>query len=107
MHSYTKDIFSKGFEPDDAFMDLMISLENLFGSSEAVVYKIAMRAACLLETTAEGRRNLNKSIKDWYKKRSNIAHGNGNRVVEWKDVEELREIVRSAIHESMATKAER
>ncbi len=97
MHSYTKDIFSKGFEPDDAFMDLMISLENLFGSSEAVVYKIAMRAACLLETTAEGRRNLNKSIKDWYKKRSNIAHGNGNRVVEWKDVEELREIVRRAI----------
>lgn len=97
MHSYTRDIFSEGFEPDDAFMDLMISLENLFGSPEAVVYKIAMRAACLLETTAEGRRNLNKSIKDWYKKRSKIAHGNGNRVVEWKDVEELRETVRRAI----------
>jgi hypothetical protein len=97
MHSYTRDIFSEGFEPDDAFMDLMISLENLFGSPEAVVYKIAMRAACLLETTAEGRRNLNKSIKDWYKKRSKIAHGNGNRAVEWKDVEELRESVRLAI----------
>ena len=58
MHSYTKDIFSKGFEPDDAFMDLMISLENLFGSSQKlVVKKMAVRAACLLETTAEGRRN--------------------------------------------------
>lgn len=97
MHSYTRDIFSEGFEPDDAFMDLMISLENLFGSPEAVVYKIAMRAACLLEITAEDRRNLNKSIKDWYKQRSKIAHGNGNRVVEWKDVEELRETVRRAI----------
>ncbi len=97
MHSYTRDIFSEGFEPDDAFMDLMISLENLFGSPEAIVYKIAMRAACLLETTAEGRRSLNKSIRDWYKKRSNIAHGNSNRVVEWQDVEELREIVRRAI----------
>ncbi|MEN6376328.1 MAG: hypothetical protein ABFD75_16300 [Smithella sp.] len=97
MNSYTRDIFAEGFEPDDAFMDLMISLENIFGSPEAVVYKIAMRAACLLEATAEGRRDLNKSIKYWYKKRSKIAHGDGNRVVEWKDVEALRDIVRQAI----------
>lgn len=97
MHSFSKDIFSKGFEPDDAFMDLMISLENLFGSPEAIIYKIAMRASCLLETTAEGRRRLNKTIKNWYKKRSKIAHGDGNRVVELHDVEELREVVRRAI----------
>jgi hypothetical protein len=97
MHSYNRDIFAEGFEPDDAFMDLMIALENLFGSHEAVVFKIAMRAACFLETTAEDRRKLNKSIKDWYKKRSKIAHGNGDRVVDWRDVEELREIVRRAI----------
>jgi hypothetical protein len=97
MHSFTKDIFTEGFEPDDAFMDLMISLENLFGSSEAIIYKIAMRAACLLETTAEGRRRLSKAIKNWYKKRSKIAHGDGDKVAEWQDVEELREVVRRAI----------
>lgn len=97
MHSFTKDIFSEGFEPEDAFMDLMISLENLFGSPEAIMYKIAMRAACILETAAEGRRSLNKVIKNWYKKRSKIVHGDGNKVVEWQDVEKLREVVRRAI----------
>lgn len=97
MHSFYKDIFSDGFEPDDAFLDLMISLENLFGSHEAIVYKIAMRAACLLQARAEGRRSLNKAIKNWYTKRSKIAHGDGDKVVKWQDVEELREVVRRAI----------
>lgn len=97
MHSYTQDIFSEGFELENAFMNLMFALENLFGSPEAVGFKIALRAACFLEVTGEKRRELNRKIKNWYKKRSLIAHGTGNRVVEWKDVEELREIVRQAI----------
>lgn len=32
MHSFTRNLFTEGFEPDDAFMDLMFALDNLFGS---------------------------------------------------------------------------
>lgn len=97
MNSFTRDIFREGFEPDDAFLDLMISLENLFGSQEAVGYKIALRAACFLEEQGENRRELNRQIKSWYGKRSRIAHGTGESVVDWKEVEEFREVVRQSI----------
>jgi len=97
MRSYTRDIYSEEYEPDDAFMDLMIALDNLFGSAEAVGYKVALRAACLLETTSDKRGKLSEAIKDWWRKRNQIAHGKGERIVEWEDVEGLREVVRRAI----------
>ena len=78
-------------------MDLMFALENLFSSSEAVGFKVSLRAACLLEKAGKSRKELFKQIKKWYRKRNKIAHGSGDKVVEWKDVEYLREVVRKAI----------
>ncbi len=97
MHSYTRDIFNEGFAPDDAFMDLMLSLDNIFGSPGAVGYKVALRASCLLEGQGPERRKLNRTINSWYGKRSKIAHGKGQSQAEWNDVEALREIVRKSI----------
>ena len=62
---------------------------------------LCIKSPCVLhvylETAAEGRRSLNKVIKNWYKKRSKIVHGDGNKVVEWQEIiEKLSEVVRQA-----------
>lgn len=100
MDSFKKDLFAEGFEPANAFTDLMIALETLLSTHEAVGYKVALRAACLLESRGEGRQSLNKEVKQWYRKRNEIAHGHSTgQPVAWTDVERMREVVRRIINE--------
>ncbi len=99
MDSFKKDLFAEGFEPANAFMDLMIALETLLSTHEAVGYKVALRAACLLESRREGRQSLNKEVKQWYRKRNEITHGHSTgQPVAWTDVERMREVVRRIIN---------
>jgi hypothetical protein len=62
----------------DRAIDLMVILESLFSEdSEAIAYKIALRAACLIEPEPQKRRALFDFLKRAYNERSIIVHGKG------------------------------
>lgn len=62
--------------PDDQAVDLFIALESLFSEDrEAIAYKIALRAACLLETEPKERKALFVFLKQAYSGRSKAVHG--------------------------------
>lgn len=64
----------------DRAIDLMVVLESLFSEDqEAVGYKIALRASCLIETESQRRRDLFMFLKRAYRERSLIVHGKGQR----------------------------
>jgi len=60
----------------DRAIDLMIILESLFSEDpEAIAYKIALRASCLIETESQKRKSMFDFLKKAYGKRSKIVHG--------------------------------
>jgi len=60
----------------DRAIDLMIVLESLFSDdNEAIAYKIALRAAFLIEHEAAKRKALFGFLKKAYGERSHIVHG--------------------------------
>lgn len=62
----------------DRAIDLMVALESMFSEdSEAIAYKIALRAACLIEPETRKRKALFDFLKKAYQERSSIVHGKG------------------------------
>jgi hypothetical protein len=62
---------------EDRVIDLFIALESMFSEdSEAIAYKIALRAAYLIETE-DKRKDLFEFLKRAYKERNSIVHGRG------------------------------
>lgn len=61
----------------DRAIDLMVALESMFADEdpEAIAYKIALRAACLIESDAQKRGDLFDFLKKAYRSRSSIVHG--------------------------------
>jgi len=60
----------------DRAIDLMVALESLFSEEqEAIAYKIALRASCLIETESQKRKAMFNFLKKAYGKRSRIVHG--------------------------------
>lgn len=70
--------FDRDFVQDRA-IDLMVALESMFSDedAEAIAYKIALRAACLIESETQERRDLFNFLKRAYRMRSSIVHGRG------------------------------
>lgn len=64
----------------DRAIDLMVALESLFSEDqEAIAYKIALRASCLIETESQKRKAIFDFLKKAYGKRSRIVHGKDER----------------------------
>jgi len=63
--------------PEDQIIDLIIALEALYGGSdsEAIGYKIRLRAATYLSDSPEGRLEMFKLLKQAYDERSKVVHG--------------------------------
>ena len=60
----------------DRAIDLMVALESLFSNdSEAIAYKIALRAAYLIESEAKKRKDLFDFLIRAYRARNSIVHG--------------------------------
>lgn len=60
----------------DRAIDLTVALEALFSEDqEAIAYKIALRASCLIETEPQKRKAMFNFLKKAYGKRSRIVHG--------------------------------
>jgi len=90
----------------DRAIDLMVALESLFSEDrEAIAYKIALRASCLIETESRERKAMFGFLKNAYGKRSRIVHGKDERA--WfesktydpklKNINVLEEVVRKSL----------
>ena len=68
--SYDRDL------PEEQVLDLFIALESLLSEdSEAISYKIALRASHLIESDPAKKEGIYYLVKDAYTERSHIIHG--------------------------------
>gem|GEM_PF-3480240 len=92
--------FHQSFDRDlaqDRAIDLFIALESLLSEdSEAIGYKIALRAAHLTENDRSKRGEISTFLKKAYKERSNIVHGKKSTGT---NIGELEDIVRRVLEE--------
>jgi hypothetical protein len=91
-------------------VDLVISLESLLvPEDEGIAFKLSQRVANLLGTDASRRKELFKSVKDFYGLRSRTVHGAKVRPKEinlGRQLDDLREITRKIILSVMALVSE-
>lgn len=77
------DYFNKSYiepyTPRDSFLDLMISLEGMYlkGERQELGYKLRTRMAILLESDFSQRKKVSDDIREAYKYRGQIVHGEG------------------------------
>jgi hypothetical protein len=65
--------------PGDALVETAISLEAVLsdaGNKDELTYRLRLRAALLLGTSLESRKEIKKLVSDLYAERSSIVHGN-------------------------------
>jgi hypothetical protein len=83
----------------DKFLDLMITCEALFsnpGEKDSVTYKIAWRFSKLLGDNADLRHELYKKMTELYSARSQLVHGNKDKVKD-EDVEKAENFMRDSL----------
>ena len=63
--------------PGNRAIEGAISLEALLGpdGNQEITYRLRLRAALLLSTNFEERREISNAVKEFYKPRSNTVHG--------------------------------
>jgi len=85
--------------PRDSFLDLMITLENLYlkNTSQELSYKLCMRMAHILGKNEEERIHIYDFIKKAYNLRSKIVHGERLIALDKQNFIELRELTRKSI----------
>lgn len=74
---YFNKSYIEPYIPRDSLLDLMISLENLYLKREMLElgYKLRMRMACILAKELSKRKEIAKDVKDAYRYRGKIVHG--------------------------------
>ena len=92
--------FHQSFDRDlaqDRAIDLFIALESLLSEdSEAIGYKIALRAAHLIEDNRSKKGEISTFLKKAYRERSNIVHGKKSAST---NIAELENVVRRVLVE--------
>jgi len=96
------EYFNKSYNepyPRDSFLDLMITLENLYlkNTSQELSYKLSMRMAHTLGKNKEERIHIYYLIKEAYSLRSKIVHGERLDALDKQKFIELRELTRKSI----------
>lgn len=96
---YFNKSYTEPYTPRDSFLDLMITLEDLFlkGTNQELSYRISMRMAYVLGKDKEDRKNIFDFIKDAYNLRSKIVHGEKSDKLDNQKFLELRELTRKSI----------
>jgi len=96
---YFNKSYIEPYTPRDSFLDLMITLENLFlkKTSQELSYKLSMRMANILGEGQKDRINIFNFIKDAYNLRSKIVHGEKSNKLDNQKFLELRELARKSI----------
>lgn len=96
---YFNKSYIEPYTPRDSFLDLMITLENLFlkKTSQELSYKLSMRMAYILGKDKKDRINIYRFIKDAYNLRSKIVHGEKLDKLDNQKFLELRELTRKSI----------
>ena len=96
---YFNKSYIEPYTPRDSFLDLMITLENLFlkGTHQELSYKLSMRMAYILGKDKKDRINIYRFIKDAYNLRSKIVHGEKSDKLDNQKFLELRELTRKSI----------
>ena len=94
--------FSSSYEKRDLadrLIDLAIALEALFGGCGpgSIIYKVAMRGACLLHATESERCAAFDTIKKFYGYRNKVVHGSLGENLTDQRVNELEGMVRSSL----------
>ena len=83
----------------DRLVDLVISLEALFGDGESssIAYKVATRCACWLYPLGKERLETFRTIKKLYGFRSRVVHGGPKASPSEKQVDQLENVVRTSL----------
>ena len=94
--------FSSSYEKRDVadrMIDLIVALEALFGDGEAggIAYKVAMRGACWMHAAENERYTAFDTIKELYRYRSKVIHGNSGKDLTSQRVNQLEGMVRSGL----------
>jgi len=89
------------YMPDDPekLLDLSISFEAIYlndGDNKELTYRLALRAARLLGNSVEERQGIFKVLKDLYKYRSKVAHGENLETLKNSDKERLSKVLEQA-----------
>lgn len=68
--------------PDEGFLEYMMALEALYcaDTHNELSYRLRLRCATHIGTSKEKREKIYREIKDLYKMRSKIVHGNANTI---------------------------
>lgn len=84
-----------------SFLSLMISLETLFhpGDQGELSYRISRNAAVLLGKDKKDSDEIQRKVKELYRKRSAIVHTGKSNIINKKDLLKLRHYVRGSIKE--------
>ncbi len=85
-------------ENSNAFLFLIVALETLFKTEQgnSISGSVAVSVAFLMSDNLEGRKKLVFLIRDYYKKRSNVAHG-GKKTISDADLYTLIKIAGTSI----------
>ena len=96
---YFNKSYIEPYTPRDSFLDLMITLENLFlkGTHQELSYKLSMRMAYVLGEGQKDRIDIFNFIKDAYNLRSKIVHGEKSDKLNNQKLLELRKLTRKSI----------
>ena len=84
----------------DQFIDLMISLEALYGGGERgeITTKLSSRLATLVAKNEKEREDYWEFTKKMYSLRSGIVHGSKENIMPDEDLEKIIKLVRKSIH---------
>lgn len=96
---YFNKSYIEPYTPRDSLIDLMISLENLYlkGQNQELGYKLAMRVAFVLGQGFEERKSILENVKEAYRLRSKIIHGEKHS----KDYSGLFQTIRNYVKQSL------
>jgi hypothetical protein len=86
--------------PDSKLLDLVTSLEALFGSGTEIAFRLSFRVAALIASDDQQRGELFKLVKGFYDTRSRIVHGGAlgkKHQDRLQHIEKLAEIVRGLL----------
>lgn len=89
------------YMPDDAekLLDLAIAFESIYlndGETKELTYRLSLRVARLLGNSVDERYEFFKIIKDLYKYRSKVAHGENLDSLKKSDAERLNKVLKNA-----------
>lgn len=89
---------NNSIRPEEQIINYFISVESLVGEQQELTYRIATRMTALLGSRIQGKNALNilNNMKQLYKLRSNIVHGN-RYTVTYSDVNNLQKYLREII----------